>query len=129
MGLGIFDESRVYQAARIVLPADAVALVPLVAVGTVDRRIDNLLAVNRDTIAHTVNVVTTIGGVLTVIGSVSVPAGQGYAGTKALDLLDGALPATQVGLNLISGNLLGVQLVVAVQATFDLTVFANGGWF
>jgi hypothetical protein len=129
MSLATFDERNALSQSRLVLPADGTALVPLVTVNSQERRIDTILVANRDGIAHVINVVTTVGAVVTNLGSVSVPAGQGYLGTPSLDILAAVLPATQVGLVLMPGQLVGVQLAVAVVATFDVSVTAQGGVF
>ena len=129
MSIAQFDERVVNNSTRLVVPADGTALLPLVTVGVGDRRVDALLVSNRDTIAHVVNIVLTHVGVLTVLGSTSVPAGAGFAGAPSVDIMAASFPSTQVGMNLTGADLLGVQLAVAVAATFDVSVTAVGGLF
>jgi hypothetical protein len=129
MAIGIFDERTVQNYQRRILPADGAAALSLVPVNSSDRRIDTILVVNRDSIAHVLVLSKTVGGVTTNLGSASIPAGTGYAGTPCLDLLALIFPATQVGLNLQPADVLSVSCVVAVQATFDLDVTATGGVF
>jgi hypothetical protein len=129
MGLSTFDERAVYSVARLVVPADGTSLLPLVPAQTTDIRIDSILIGNRDGISHTVSLLATIGGVVAKVGSLVIPAGQGTNGTPCLDLMAGVLPAAQVGWTLKPGDLLGVQLSVAVAATFDVPIQALGGTF
>jgi len=129
VAIGLFDERTVLSQSVLMLPADGTATKVVAAVNSSDRRIDNLLCANRDGIAHVVNVSIVAGGVTVQIGSVSIPAGQGYAGTPSLDILAAILPATQVGLNLVPGATLNVQLPVAIVATFDMSFYAQGGTF
>jgi hypothetical protein len=129
MSISTLDERNVLNLQRLVLPADGTGSLALVPVNSNDRRIDSILVANRDTIPHVVTLAKTNTAVTTVLGSLSVPAGQGYAGTPSLDLLASILPASQVGLTLMSADTLNVQLAVAVAATFDLSVSAFGGTF
>lgn len=129
MGLGIFDERTVYLAQVLMVPADGIATKIIVPANQSDRRVDAMMVANRDGIAHVVNLSMVSGAVTVQLGSVSVPAGQGYAGTPSLDVLAAVLPATQVGINLIPGATLNVVLSVAIVATFDLSLCAIGGVF
>lgn len=129
MGLQIFDERTVYTQLKLALPADGVGVIALVAVNQSDRRVDSITVANRDTIAHVVNLLLVNGAVTVNLGSVSVAAGAGYAGTPSVDLLASVLPATQVGFPLASADSLSVQLAVAIQATFDMSFHALGGIF
>lgn len=129
MGLSTFDERTALTRSRLVVPADGVALLPLMTVDFSDARVDQILVANRDGIPHVVNLILTNGAVLTNLGSVSVTAGAGYAGTPSVDLLASIFPATQVGIVIQGGMLLGVQLAVAVVATFDMSFSAFGGRF
>lgn len=129
MGFQVYDETAVLNLNRLIVPADGTALLPLVPAASVSRRIDAILAANRDTIDHVINVQMTVGAVVTEIGSVTVPAGAGYAGVPTVDLLGSGFPATQAGVTLIGTSLIGVQLPVAVVATFDVSVTAVGGFF
>jgi len=129
MALGIFDERTVLVQQILMVPADGVATKVIVAANSSDRRIDALMVANRDGIAHVVNVTMVFGGITVQLGSVSIPAGQGYAGTPSLDLLVQVLPATQVGINLPPTATLNVVLSVAIVATFDVSFCAIGGVF
>jgi hypothetical protein len=129
MGTQVFDERTVLNQSRLVVPADGTGVLALVTATTTDRRIDTLLCANRDGIAHVVSLVFTNGAVVTQLGSVSVPAGTGYAGTPAIDLLVACFPVSQAGLAIQPTQLLGIQLAVAVVATFDLSVTALGGQY
>lgn len=129
MSLQSFDERTVLNGNRRVLPADGTTSVSVVAVNSSDRRIDTILVANRDTIAHVVTLTKVNGAITTTLGSLSIPAGTGYAGTPSIDLLAGCVPATQIGINLNPADTLAVTLAVAVQATFDLDVTTLGGVF
>lgn len=129
MGLQTFDERVVLNLSRRIVPADGTASLSFITVNSGDRRYDTILCANRDTIPHVVTLTKTNAGVVTVLGSVSVPAGTGYAGSPTVDLLALILPTTQSGINLQAGETVNVQLAVAVAATFDLDVTAFGGAF
>lgn len=129
MSLQTFDERTVLNALVLMLPADGTATKIIAAVNSSDRRIDNVLISNRDTIAHVVTASVVAGGTTVILGSVSIPAGQGFAGTPSIDLLASIFPATFVGLNLAPSATLNVTLAVAIQATFDVGFFVNGGVF
>lgn len=129
MGLQTFDERVIFSASKRILPADGIASLALVTVASQDRRIDNILVANRDTIPHVVTLTRTTATIVTTLGSVSVPAGTGYAGTPTIDLLAAIFPATMGGLPVQGPETINVQLAVAVAATFDLDVSVLGGAF
>lgn len=129
MSVTTFDERSVLAHNRRLLPADGTGVVAFVPANSSDRRMDAMLIANRDTIAHVVTLLKVNGAVTICLGSATIPAGQGYAGTPSLDLLALVFPATMVGINLVAGDTLAVQLAVALQATFDLDVSAYGGAF
>ena len=129
MSLQAFDERIVLLYSRLFLPADGTALVTVAAANSGDRRLDACMVANRDTIPHVVNLQMTNGAILTQLGSLSVPAGQGYAGTPALDLFASVLPVGQVGLVLSPATTLQVSMSVAIVATFDVSVTMVGGSF
>jgi hypothetical protein len=125
MSLGIFDERTVLGAFKIVLPADGTGAVALVPINSGDRRIDTISVVNRDGIAHVVNLLLVNGATTIQLGSASIPANQGYAGTPALDLLALIQPATSAGITLQPGD----SMAVAIVATFDVSFRCSGGAF
>lgn len=127
MGRAIFDEKSVITTNLLVLPASGTGAITLVGTDVNDRRIDTILVSNRDGIAHVINLSLLVGAVVTQLGSVSVPAGQGYAGTPSIDLLAAVLPADQVGYPLVGGCQLHINMVVAVVATFDVSLSVIGG--
>jgi hypothetical protein len=129
MSLGIFDERTVLGAFKIVLPADGTGAVALVPINSGDRRIDTISVVNRDGIAHVVNLLLVNGATTIQLGSASIPANQGYAGTPALDLLALIQPATSAGITLQPGDTLSVSMAVAIVATFDVSFRCSGGAF
>jgi hypothetical protein len=129
MAIGTFDERTVLTQQVLMLPADGTATKVLAPVNSSDRRIDAITVTNRDTIAHVVTASIVVGATTVAIGSVSIPAGQGFAGTPAIDLLAAILPATVVGVNLGPSATFNVTLAVAIQATFDVGFWISGGVF
>lgn len=129
MSIQTFDERTVLIQPVLMVPGDGTTTKVIVAANSSDRRIDALMVSNRDTIAHVLNLTSVLGGVTTQLGSVSIPAGQGYAGTPSIDILAACFPATQVGVNLTPSATLNVSMVVAIQATFDVSLTAFGGVF
>jgi len=115
--LGAFNQTSAFIASRIMLPADTTTTVDLVATRQVDYRVNSIVVINGDVTARAVLVVVTSGGVTTVLGSATIPAGQGLAGTPGLDLLALVLPATQVGLDMPAGS--------KVQAAMGSTIGAG----
>ncbi len=129
MSLQTFDERTVLAQQVLMLPADGTATKIIVAANSSDRRVDAIVVSNRDGIAHVVNVNVVLAGVTVQIGSVSIPANQGYLGTPGIDLLASILPATQVGINLSPAATINVVLAVAIVATFDMSFWVSGGVF
>jgi hypothetical protein len=127
MGLSTFDEKAAVIWNALVLPAAGTGAVTLIPAQVGDVRVDTILVSNRDGIAHVIIVQVAVGAVYTIIGTVSVPAGAGTAGTPSVDILAAVLPATQVGLVLPGGDILRISMAVAIVATFDVSVTAFGG--
>lgn len=93
------------------------------------RRIDAVLATNNDGIAHVIELRVNNGASTTRIGSVSVPAGQGFAGTPSLDILAAILPATVVGIALDRFWTLDANCLVAVTGSNGVFLTSLGGTF
>jgi len=129
MGLQTFDERTILAAVKLVAPADGTGAVALLPVHSSDRRVDTIIATNRDTIAHVVTLTLNNGATTIILGSVSLAAGAGTAGTPAVDVLAACLPATVVGLLLVPADNLLVTMAVAIQATFDVGFKVIGGIF
>jgi len=127
MGLTTFDETAAEVWSWLLVPASGTGFIALVPTDVFDRRVDSILVSNRDGIAHVINLSLIVGSSRTQLGSVSVPAGAGYAGTPSVDILPTSLPATQVGLVVPGNYALNFNVSVAVVATFDMSVTAFGG--
>lgn len=129
MGLSVFDERTAYNTSRLVVPADGTAVLPLVPIAISDRRIDCVYVSNRDAIDHVISLIKTTDGVETSLGSTTMATNTGYGGTASRDILIDVLNGSTAGLVLAPTELLGVQLAVAVTATFDVSATAVGGLF
>ena len=97
------------------------------ASSTAAYRIDNILAMNNDTIDHVVNLYLHVSGSDYLIGSANVPTGTGTAGTPAIDVLAAALPAAVVGLPIQSTNGIYAAMAVAVTSGHQVNLAAVGG--
>lgn len=91
------------------------------------RRVDAILVTNNDTIDHELILRWNDGTSATWVGSLVVPAGQGFAGTPALDLMASAFPATQVGIALFLFTWLDVRCPVALNSGKGVFISAVGG--
>jgi hypothetical protein len=127
MGLSTFDEFLPISQRTLIKAAQTTAIQQIAVSVNGSLRIDNVLVSNNDVIAHVVDLVVSSGVTPTIIGGASVPAGTGYAGTKSIDLLATALPATLVGLVLPLGTGLYANAEVAVTSTFELDLTVLGG--
>lgn len=128
MGLQNFDERDPLQFSKVVLAADGITRHPLMLPGVGNARVDSIVATNSDAIAHVVILSLLISAVETNLGSASIPAGQGYAGTPGLDLLALILPATQVGLVVGALETLRYALEVVMGGTTHVDLTVNGGF-
>lgn len=128
MGTQVFSEVQPHLTGVKFVNADGTAAKTVGGDSALQTRVDTLLCQNTDTIPHVINVGVNIGGTIYQLGSVSVAAGAGTAGTPCVDLLAAIFPATQVGMQLMASQQLEVSMVVAVVATFTVTVVAVGGY-
>jgi hypothetical protein len=128
MGLSIFDEVQPYDVVATLNTASGIIAVSVAPQTTTPRRLDNILVTNSDVIAHVVTLLYVDSGISIVLGSWSIPAGQGYVGTPGVDLLAAVLPSTQVGLACRASVSFSLQLAVVMGATAVLGVVVNGGY-
>jgi len=128
VGLSTFDEVQPIVNGVTILNADGTAPKSITTAQTSRIRVDSILVSNTDTIAHVVRLYALISAVAYLIGSVSVPAGQGTAGTPAIDLLASALPITQVGIALAASVTLQASVEVVMTGATVLTINVVGGY-
>lgn len=127
MGLQVFDEQSVQNTVTAFKAAQTTTKVTIQAWSAPYTRIDTLTVTNSDVIAHVVDLWILRSTVPCLLGSLSVPAGQGLAGTPALNLLTGCLPAGVDHINLTSSDALQASMEVTVTAAFEVDVFSSGG--
>lgn len=127
MGLSTFDEIFAIENGYIFTNGSGITTHDLVPQVTSDTRIDAILACNNDTIPHVLFLQLGTGSFMFTLGSVSVPAGTGFAGTPTLDILAACLPAAMVGVVIPNGARIQGQLLVAMVGAYILETLALGG--
>lgn len=128
MGLQQFDEFAPFFQRTGFVTADGTALKNITTLQNQRIRVDSIICQNQDTIAHVVSLNFTDGTGNCFLGSVSVPAGQGTAGTPGQDVLAGCLPTNVTGLVLPGQTQLQVSLAVAVAGAVQVTFGVLGGY-
>ncbi len=128
MGIDRFSSVTPINTGTRMLPADGTTAKSVGLATSLNRRYDSLLVSSTDTIPHVVEVLLLDGGTTTLLGTASIPAGQGYAATPSIDILPLVLPASQDGLPLKAVTNLQVRCVVAIQATFIMDFTLIGGY-
>src|SRR5438477_1656273 len=98
MGLSQFDEKSAVVATGRILNAAGTTKVLTYSPASQLARLDGVVLTNNDVIAHVVEVILSGGGIDAVLGSASIPAGQGFNNSPGLDILALALPPTVTGL-------------------------------
>lgn len=92
-------------------------------------RYDVILVTSDDSAARVMQLHVISGGVDSIVGSVSIPAGSGYAGAANVDLVSALLPAGVPYILLDSGAQLALSMEAAVTAGKTVGVAALGGQF
>jgi hypothetical protein len=127
MGLSTYDEVFAIDNGYIFTNGSGITTHDLVPQVTSDTRIDVILASNNDTIPHVIFLLLGTGSNMFIVGSVSVPAGTGFAGTPTVDILAACLPAAMVGIVIPNGARIQGQLLVAMVGAYLLETLALGG--
>ena len=128
MGLSVFDERAPMLGKYDLLPADGTNNVVIHAVHATAARLDALIISNNDTIAHVISVSLRSGAAYYTVGTVSVPAGAGFAATLPVDAMATLAPASLGGLYIPPGFEVTVAAVVAVVATHYMYIVGMGGF-
>lgn len=128
MAFGIYDIRMPFIANQQFLPADGTGTKVLYTPNFVPLLMADVLLTNSDTIAHVVNVLFYDGTVYRHLGSVNVPAGQGYAGTPPIYLGASILPPILQAWLLDNQQALCFSLVVAMSAATVLDIVGFGGY-
>lgn len=129
MSLETFDERQPFQAVAQIVEADGTAIKTVVTAPVSGLRIDGITAVNTGVAAHLLQLLLNIGATDYLIAQVNLPAGSGMAGVAPVDVLGGAGAAAASGLKLANGNILKVNVTVAMGAAEAVQVFCQGGYF
>jgi len=128
VGLSQFDESSPFTARGVFNPGDFNTALPLEDNSNRPRRFDAVLAVNTDSIDHTVQLIWVTGANL-VLTTVNVPAGAGFGGALPVNLFDSLPAALQGGFPLANDVQLGVQFLVPdLNAGKQLQFSSFGGY-
>jgi hypothetical protein len=90
-------------------------------------RVDNVYVTNNDAIAHVVSVLLNTGSGSGRVCSANVPAGAGFGGVVAVDVLAVGLPAGQTGIVVASASVLSVAVEVTVVGAFIVAVNVVAG--
>jgi hypothetical protein len=127
MGLQTFDESFPVFANVTFTSVDTTVAKALFLASAPPARIDSIIATTDDTVAVVCDVFVRVGGVNYLLGSVTVPAGTGKAGTKGIDILQGALPATVLAIVVAGSNPIWIGLEATMTAAKTLWLSSVGG--
>jgi hypothetical protein len=122
-----FDEVIPFIALAKVVAADTTTLKQVFGGTPNGTRLDAILVASDDTVDRVLDVWLVKSAVNYLLGSATIPAGTGTAGTKSLDLLAEVLPTPIVGIWLDSSVLLDVACETTVTAAKTIHITALGG--
>lgn len=122
MSLSIFDESSVESIAKVIDDSNSPGPQMYLPSDRCQRRVDALLVTNNDTIDHIVRLRYNDGTVNAWIGSHTIPAGTGFAGVPAIDLVPILAPVGTAGWVFADFTFMDVGTEEAVNA-------GKGVWF
>jgi len=128
MSTGVYAEVTPLTQNTRMLPADGITAKSIGLALALNRRYDACIATSTDTIAHVVELILLDGSNTTVLGTATLPAGAGGAGTPGVDLLGLALPAVLSGIAIKAVSNFQVRFQVAIQATFQVDFTLVGGY-
>lgn len=130
MGLQQYDE-RVILASRGHLDTSAVVgtYTAIVASNAYDARVDSWQLINNDTVDHHLAIAAGIGNEANVVIEIKVPAGSGFGGVPAVDVLAALQPADFHYVMLLSGDIWYWTVREAIGAGKYVGSFAQGGAF
>lgn len=129
MSLATFDERVALVAPAQFLAADGTTWKTVATGALSGQRIDDVLISNGGIAAHVVEFRITIGATSYQIGSVSVPAGAGYAGAAPVQLGATCQPTNQLGWLLGYQHTFQARVTVVMGAAEALDVVSFGGAF
>lgn len=127
MGLSQFDETVPRVSQLVLNSGNGTTPATVWDWGTDVARVDAAFVSNNDVIPHVVDLILNNGSVATLLGSASVPAGAGYGGAPAVDVVAAVLVSALNGLPLGIGDFLQVGVEVAITAAFEVHVSMFGG--
>jgi len=129
MSLATLDERVALITPAQFLAADGTTWKTIATGGAAGQRIDDVLLSSNGAAAHVVEFRMTIGAISYQLGSVSVAAGAGYAGTPPVQLGATVQPTNSVGWVLSFGASFQARVAVVMGAAEALDVVAFGGAF
>lgn len=127
MSVAQFDERTALTVAAQFLPADGTTWKTVHTGALSGSRLDDVLITNNGAAAHVVEFRITIGATSYQLGSVSVPAGAGYAGAVSVQLSATLQPTNQLGWLIGYNNTFQARVAVVMGAGETLDVVAFGG--
>lgn len=127
MGVSIYDERQPILGQTIILLADGTAWKTLVPASSGLFRVDDVLVTNSDTIAHDVELSIRTGGAEYIVGSVTIPAGQGYLGTPPIKAAATLAPTGQGGWIFTFNQDFRIRTTLAMVGAFALHCVVQGG--
>jgi len=99
-----------------------------VANAILNGRIDSMVAINTDSVAHLVTVqIQDQSGVSCTLGSISVAAGAGNGTIPVADVLAAITVADQKRLLLLAGGYLSMTFATVIAALTSVQVLVQGG--
>jgi hypothetical protein len=126
MSLQVFDGAAPLLQTKHFLAADTTARVDMGYAPLPHCLVTNILLANEDTIAHVVDVWQKSSANYFLLGSVSVPAGAGFAGVPTVDLIATMGLSATGGLLQIYNNQFALSLEVAMVGAHYLDATALG---
>ena len=128
MGLTLYDEKVPLIAGRTITIADTTVLKTVLTCGIFPARIDAIICCSDAAASHVIELGVYTGTLQLYLGSLSVPAGAGFAGAATVDLASLVASTPMAGLLLLPGYTLNVRLVVTLGAGELFSVAAFGGY-
>jgi hypothetical protein len=127
MGISVFDETIPWNTGTQVAAADTTT--PKTIATATDRPlyVRQILATNSDAIPHVVEfLMFPNNGFAAELGAVTLPAGTGYAGAPAIDVLP-LLVGAGVGLVLATTEVVNAAMLVAITGAFKVDFLVLAG--
>jgi hypothetical protein len=128
VGLTTFDEKNPLNLVQEIGNATGTSPINFGEFDPLSIRFDQVFCSNDDTIDHVVHLsIQSYGGSHIQFGNVNVPAGAGFAGVPAVELLSGCSPLLS-GITLGPRDNLGISVEVTMVGSSLLYIACLGGY-